>query len=244
MTQFSGTDIATSWQCGCCASPGLHRSSLSRRSLLRASGAVAATGVVGVRRAAAQSTLTPSAALQDLMAGNQRFVDQKLTSLDDDLLILKQNTVAKQEPFAAVLSCADSRVPVELAFDQTIGHLFVCRVAGNIATPEIIASLEFGAAVLGTVVILVLGHGGCGALKAAIGGQAVPGQISTLYAPLRPAVEAAGPDLEATIRANALIQAKLLATASPVLAGLIKSDKLKIAAGYYDLGTGKVSLLG
>jgi carbonic anhydrase len=142
-----------------------------------------------------------------------------------------------------VLSCADSRVPVEIAFDQTIGHVFVSRVAGNIATSEIIASLEYGAAVLGTKAILVLGHGSCGAVKAAIDGKAVPGQISQLYAPLREAVDAAGGVLDAAIRQNARIQAHLLATASPLLGGLMHEGKLKIAAGYYDLGSGAVTLL-
>ena len=98
----------------------------------------------------AQSTLTPDAALAELMAGNGRFVNRNITSDAQDLTILKQNNAEKQEPFAAVLSCADSRVPVELVFDQTIGHIFVTRVAGNVATSEIIASLEYGAAVLGT----------------------------------------------------------------------------------------------
>ena len=93
-----------------------------------------------------------------------------------------------------MLSCADSRVPVEMVFDQTIGHIFVARVAGNMATPEIIASLEFGAVVLGTKVIMVLGHASCGAVKAAIQGKPVPGQISALFPPLQPAVvRVAGP---------------------------------------------------
>ncbi len=164
-------------------------------------------------------------------------------SFDEDLTILKQNTVAKQEPFAAVLSCADSRVPVELLFDQSIGHVFVSRVAGNICTPEIIASLEYGAAVLGTAAILVLGHSGCGAVKATIEAKAVPGQISALYAPIRPAVERAGADLAAVTKANALIQADLLRTASPVIADLMTKGRVKVAAAYYDLGSGQVSLL-
>jgi carbonic anhydrase len=151
--------------------------------------------------------------------------------------------VAKQELFAAVLSCADSRVPVEFVFDQSIGHVFVARIAGNVCTPEIIASLEYGAAVLGTAAIVVLGHSGCGAVKATIEAKSVPGQISALYAPIRPAVERAGTDLEAAIRANAQIQAELLRTASPVVAGLVRQGKLTVVAAYYDLGTGKVSLL-
>jgi carbonic anhydrase len=205
--------------------------------------AAAALGLGTPYRAAAQSNVSPDAAMQMLLDGNKRYVEQHLTSFNEDLAILRQKTAEKQQPFAAVLSCADSRVPVEVAFDQTIGHVFVNRVAGNLATSEMIASLEYGAAVLGTRAILVLGHGNCGAVKATIDAKAVPGQISQLYAPLRQAVEMAGGDLEAAIRANAKIQAHLLATASPLLAGMIKDGKLKIAAGYYDLGSGAVSLL-
>jgi carbonic anhydrase len=239
------------FSCGCCVD-GIHQtqaiSRLSRRRFLETgiAGVMAATtlGVTLPERAFAQSTLSPDAALQALLEGNKRFVEKRLTSLDDDLSILKQNTAEKQEPFAAVLSCSDSRVPVELAFDQSIGHIFVARVAGNVATSDVIATLEYGVAVLGAKAILVLGHSNCGAVTAAIDGKPVPGQISALYAPLRPAVDAAGGDLDAAIRANAKIQAKLLATASPVMAGFIKDGKLKIAAGHYDLGSGKVSLLG
>jgi len=206
-------------------------------------GALMAAGLAAPRIARAQSTLTPDAALAQMMAGNGRFVAKTLTSFDDDLTMLKANTAEKQEPFAAVLSCADSRVPVELVFDQTIGHLFVARVAGNVASTEMIASLEFGAAVLGTKVIMVMGHAGCGAVKAAIAGKPVPGQISALYLPLRPGVDEAGPDLEATIRANAKFQAKMLSEASPVLADLIAQKQLRIVAAYYELSTGAVTVL-
>jgi carbonic anhydrase len=128
-------------------------------------------------------------------------------------------------------------------FDQTIGHLFVTRVAGNIATADLIASLEYGAAVLGTKAIMVLGHANCGAVKATIDGKAVPGQISVLYRSIRPAVDQAGPNLDAAIKANAKIQAGLLRTASPVLAEQIKANQLKIVAAYYDLASGAVTLL-
>jgi carbonic anhydrase len=195
------------------------------------------------RRARAQTTLGPDAALARLMEGNARFAGNQLTSLAEDVAILKQGTVEKQEPFAAVLSCADSRVPVEFIFDQSIGHVFVTRVAGNVCTPEIIASLEYGAAVLGTAVIVVLSHSGCGAVKATIAGQAVPGQISALFAPIRPAVTRAGTDLVAVTKANAQIQASLLANASPVIADLASRGKLKVQAAYYELASGQVSLL-
>jgi carbonic anhydrase len=191
----------------------------------------------------AQSALTPDAALAELMAGNERFVTRRITSDAQDLAILKQNNAEKQEPFAAVLSCADSRVPVELVFDQTIGHIFVTRIAGNFATSEIIASLEYGAGVLGTKVILVMGHAGCGAVKATIQGAEVPGQISALYHHIQPAVDQAGNNLEAATKANAKIQAALLAEASTVIKGLVKEGKLKVAAGYYDIVTGRLMLL-
>lgn len=198
---------------------------------------------VAPTQALAQSTLSPDAALAELMEGNKRFTSGRMTAHEHDLAILKQNTVEKQEPFAAVLSCADSRVPVELVFDQSIGHLFVTRVAGNILNPEIIASLEYGAAVLGTKVILVMGHGNCGAVKATIQGKEVPGQISALFPHIKPAVDQAGTNLEAATKANAKIQATLLREASTVVAGMVKEDKLKVVAGYYDIGTGKVTLI-
>ena len=160
--------------------------------------------------ALAQSNLTPDEALKALLDGNERYVSGRLSSFDEDMKILRDHTVEKQEPFAAVLSCADSRVPVEIIFDQTIGHIFVTRVAGNVVTPEIIGSLEYGAAVLGTKVILVLGHASCGAVKAAIQAKAVPGQISSLFPHLQPAVDQAGSDLVAATKANASIQAGLL----------------------------------
>lgn len=195
------------------------------------------------RPARAQSKLSPGAALQELMDGNRRFTSGRLTAHEQDITILKQHTIEKQEPFAAVLSCADSRVPVEFLFDQSIGHVFVTRVAGNIVTPEIIASLEYGAAVLGTKVILVMGHGSCGAVKATIQAKEVPGQISALYPHIQPAVEQAGPNLEPATKANAKIQAALLREASTVISGLVKDNKLKVSAAYYDIGSGAVTLL-
>ncbi|MFZ0886465.1 MAG: carbonic anhydrase [Candidatus Acidiferrales bacterium] len=194
-------------------------------------------------RVFAQSKFSPEAALQELMDGNRRFTSGHLTTFDQDLGILKQNTAEKQEPFAAVLSCADSRVPVELVFDQSIGHIFVTRVAGNIVTPEIIASLEYGAAVLGTKLILVMGHGNCGAVKATIQAKEVPGQISALYPHIQPAVDQAGPNLEAATKANAKIQAALLRQASTVIAGLVKEGQLKVVAGYYDIASGSATVL-
>ena len=220
---------------------------ISRRSLFRGMLTVAATaGVCGPDRvptALAQTTLSPEAALGQLMDGNRRFAEGRMTSFAEDLELLKAKTAEGQEPFAAVLSCADSRVPVELIFDQTIGHIFVTRVAGNIATSAMIASLEYGVAVLGTKAIMVLGHANCGAVKASIEARALPGQISALYPYIRPAVDQAGPDLEAAIKANAKIQAALLRQSSPVIAEHIKQKQLEVVAGYYDLASGAVALI-
>jgi carbonic anhydrase len=190
----------------------------------------------------AQSNLTPDEALQELVAGNQRFVTNRLKSIDEDLKIQKEHTVEKQEPFAAVLGCADSRVPVELVFDQSIGQIFVTRVAGNIVTPEVTASLEYAVAVLKVRVLLVLGHSNCGAVKAAIKGESVPGQISSLYPYLRRAVEQSAGDLNKGIEANARWQAELLRTSSTVIRDAQKAGALKVAAGVYDLVSGKVAL--
>jgi carbonic anhydrase len=206
---------------------------------------VASAGLSREHTASAQTSLSPDAALQRLIDGNKRFAEGRMTLSDEDLKVLRAKTVDKQEPYAAVLSCADSRVPVELIFDQSIGQVFVTRVAGNIATTATIASLEYGVAVLGTKAIVVLGHADCGAVKAAIEAKAEPGHIGALYPYpyIRPAVNQAGANLEAAVKANASIQAALLRQSSPVLAEQIQQNQLKIVAGYYDLASGKVSLL-
>jgi carbonic anhydrase len=190
---------------------------------------------------------SPAAALDELLAGNRRFTSGRTSAYRRDLAMLQQ-TLEKQEPFAAILSCSDSRVPVEVVFDQTIGQLFVTRVAGNIVTAEIVASLEYAAAVLGTNTILVMGHSRCGAVTAAIQRKALPeqsfpGQIGALFPHIEAAVEQAGPDVEATIRANALIQSNRLREMSPLLAGMIDAGTLKVATGYFDIRSGLVTLL-
>ena len=204
-----------------------------------------AASCLGAKNAVASpaAAATPEAALTELLDGNKRFSSNHPTSQKQDLAALRQQTVEKQQPFAAVLSCADSRVPVELIFDQTIGQIFVARVAGNVVTPELIGSLEYGAEVLGTKIILVLGHSGCGAVKATIAREEVPGQISSLFPHIQPAVAQAGTNLEAAIKANAKIQANLLRDSSTVISSLIKEGNLKVVAGYYDLATGRVVVL-
>jgi carbonic anhydrase len=192
----------------------------------------------------AQTELTPDAALHELLAGNQRFVAGRLISFEQDLAVLRQHTAEKQQPFVAVLSCADSRVPTEIIFDQSIGHVFVTRVAGNVVTPEILGTIEFGAAVLGVKAVMVLGHAGCGAVKAAMQDKKVPGHISTLYPHIQPALSHGASDVEAAIKANAEFQRDQLLRTSTLISGLVSKNNLKVVAGYYDIAEGRVTLLG
>lgn len=236
--------MSGSTPCLCGACDGAH-ALLDRRGFMGAGALVAMAGafpLLAAGGARAKTSLSPDQAVARLTAGNDRFVRGQLDSLKENLDERRRATVDGQEPFAAVLSCADSRVPVELVFDQGIGQLFGTRVAGNVVTPEILASLEYGVAVLGVRAILVLGHQNCGAVQAAIEGKATPGQISALYTPLSQAVARGGGE-EAVTKANAQIQAGILATASPVLASAVKQGDLKIVAGYYALGSGRVTLL-
>ena len=226
---------------------------LSRRNLLKLGTGIITAGVtLGVasnmftpKPAIAQNNITPDEALRLLMDGNNRFTSKKRLYPHQNYARLRE--VAKeQKPFASILGCADSRVPAEIVFDQGLGDLFVCRVAGNIATAEEIGSLEFGSFVLGTKVIMILGHERCGAVSATIKGAQVPGQISSLLAAIKPAVEKSqglpGDKLENACKANILLQVENLKV-SPVISELINTNKLKIVGGYYDLDTGKVSLV-
>jgi carbonic anhydrase len=227
--------------------------SISRRNLFKYGvGAAGVGGVVGlggdlfgVSGVEAQAAATPDAAIEALKQGNQRFSQQKVKKADNTLFRLRE--IAKgQKPFAAVLGCADSRVPVEILFDQGLGDLFVVRVAGNVVTPEEIGSLEFGTAVLGTKVILVLGHQRCGAVEATIKGQPVPGKIGSILAKIKPAVTASESQSGDRLRNATIANIKNQITelqGSPVLADLIKTGKLKIIGGFYDLDTAVVTTI-
>jgi carbonic anhydrase len=200
--------------------------------------------------------MTPDQALQLLIDGNKRFVEGKTVHPRQNRARLSE-TGADQFPFAAFLSCADSRVPVEEVFDQGVGDCFVTRVAGNIATPEQIGSLEFGTLVLGSKILMVIGHERCGAVVASMGRITLPdnpGKIPTLVPYIEPAVKVVqaetktkgiaevGNDVEETVKVNVMNQVKTLNT-SPILSKLIKDSKLKIVGAYYDLDTGALTLL-
>ena len=227
---------------------------ISRRNLLKLTATTAGIGLItnqlGINVLAAPvkiatKSLTPDAALAKLLAGNQRFANQTTKKPNQGAFRL-QEVAQGQHPFAAILGCADSRVPVEILFDRGLGDLFTVRVAGNVATPEEIGSLEY-ATLLGTQVILVLGHERCGAVTAALTNNPVPGQIGSILEQIQPAIVAtkgqAGDPLKNAIVANVNNQITTLKS-SPVLAKLIESDKLIIVGGYYDLDTGLVSQIG
>jgi carbonic anhydrase len=225
---------------------------ISRRNLFKFGATAVGTGLVTSKlgidlldtpAAAAKQNVTPDNAIEQLMQGNKRFATQKVKQPNRGSFRLRE--VAKgQNPFAAILGCADSRVPAEIVFDQGLGDLFVVRVAGNVATPEEIGSLEYGTLVLGAKVILVLGHQKCGAVKATIEDKPVPGKIGSILEQIKPAVVASqnqsGDLLKNATLANIKNQIAILKT-SPVVADLIKGDKLKIIGGFYDLDTGIVT---
>ncbi|OQW30551.1 MAG: hypothetical protein A4E19_09585 [Nitrospira sp. SG-bin1] len=166
---------------------------------------MAATGIqlASARTFYAQTMPSPDEALHELFAGNQRFAANQPRSITHNLIIRKERTVNKHEPFAAVLACADSRIPVEPVFDQTMGHIFVTWVAGNVVNPEIASSPEFGVAVLGIKALLVINHSNCRALRAAMTTDSVSGQISVLYQRIYPAIEQSGVNIDKAIQANA-----------------------------------------
>lgn len=190
--------------------------------------------------------ITPDEALKKLLAGNRRFAEEKQKNPNQTRERITE-IAESQAPFAAILGCADSRVPSEIIFDQGLGDLFVCRIAGNIATAEEIGSLEFGTVVLGAKLIMVLGHERCGAVKATIEGGRFPGSIGNVIDNIKVGVERAERQpgtnkLETAIKANVLYQVEIL-NQSSLLGDLIDKGQLKIVSAYYDLDEGKVTLL-
>ena len=227
---------------------------LSRRNSLKFVAGAIGTGIIaagaGAELAApepviAENPPNPDAALQLLTEGNQRFVENRRVFPNQNMMRVTE-VAQTQKPYAAILGCADSRVPAEIVFDRGFGDIFVCRVAGNVATPEEIGSLEFGTLVLGAKVLMVIGHERCGAVKAAIEGGELPGQIGSLTKAIKPAVQMSknqpGDSVENAVKANVRLQANRL-KASPVINQLIEEGKLKIVGGYYDLDTGAVEIV-
>jgi carbonic anhydrase len=195
--------------------------------------------------AAEEPGLSPEAALEKLMMGNQRFVQHQPQHPDQSQQRL-QEVARSQHPFATILSCADSRVPGEIVFDQGIGDLFDIRVAGNIATPEVLGSIEYAVALLKTPLLMVLGHERCGAVTAAVQQGILPGEIGSLVKAILPVVDRAkamgGDPVENAVVANVQYQIQQLLR-SQILRDRQADNTLKIVGGRYDLDTGRVTLL-
>lgn len=190
--------------------------------------------------------LSPDAALKRLMDGNQRFVKQKSKHPDQSKARMKEVAQA-QHPFATVLSCADSRVAPEILFDEGIGDLFDIRVAGNIVIPEVLGSIEYAVAILGTPVLVVLGHERCGAVTAAVQGERLPGHIGSFVKAIKPAISRtkgqSGDPVDNAVIANVQYQIEKLKRSSTIVSARSQDGKLKIVGGRYDLDSGEVTLI-
>jgi carbonic anhydrase len=191
------------------------------------------------------SATSPDDALQKLLDGNQRFT-QHHPQYPHQSQTRLQEVAQAQHPFATILSCADSRVAAEIIFDQGIGDLFDVRVAGNIATPEVLGSIEYAVALLGTPVLMVLGHERCGAVTAAVQNEALPGDIGSFVKAILPAVDRVkgqpGDAVDNAVTANVQYQIEQLKR-SPLLQERLQSGQLKVVGGRYDLDTGRVSII-
>jgi carbonic anhydrase len=196
-----------------------------------------------------QNEISPDAALKRLMKGNERYVEG--VSRRHDFSHEREALAGGQNPYASILSCADSRIAPEYAFDSGRGDLFVCRVAGNFANDETVASLEYGVAVLNSPLILVLGHDSCGAVDATIkslkDNTTLPGHLPSLVTALAPSVKASmdkpGDKLANAIRQNVVDVVTKLKSATPILSAAVADGKIKIVGGVYRLGDGKVKLI-
>jgi carbonic anhydrase len=197
-----------------------------------------------------QNVLSPGASLERLLKGNARYVEG--VSLRHDFKHEREALVGGQNPYAAILSCADSRIAPEYAFDSGRGDLFVCRVAGNFANNESVASLEYAVAILGAPLIFVLGHDSCGAVSATIKSlkddTTLPGHMPSLVTGIAPAVKAvsqqAGDALGNAIRQNVIDNVAKLGSATPILSAAVAQGKLKVAGGIYRLRDGRVEMVG
>lgn len=199
-----------------------------------------------------QSALTPDDVINDLIQGNQRFIKDSLHQRAYQKQ--RENTVSGQYPKAAVLSCIDSRVPVETVFDQGIGDLFVARVAGNFENTDILGSLEYSCKVAGSKLIFVLGHESCGAVKAACDGVEL-GNITPMLSNILPAVKvsaeqvdgetnSSNPDFVAkTVENNVKLTIERIRERSPILKEMEEVGDIKIIGGVYSLSTGEVTLV-
>jgi carbonic anhydrase len=194
----------------------------------------------------ADSKLTPDAVLAELKTGNAHHVRHQYQH-PHETVARQRELINGQHPHAELLSCADSRVPPEIIFDQGLGDLFVVRVAGNVATDTEIGSLEYGAEHLHIPLLIVLGHESCGAVTAAVQGGKADGHIAALLSLIKPAVDQSrglpGDPVANAVRANVQIVVQQLRSSTPILSELVAHGKLKIVGGVYSLETGEVTWL-
>jgi carbonic anhydrase len=196
-----------------------------------------------------ENVLSPEDALSRLMEGNGRYMAG--VAARHDFRHEREALSRGQNPFAGILSCADSRIVPEYCFDTARGDLFVCRVAGNFAAAEIVASFEYAAHVLNTPVIMVLGHQACGAVDATIkslkSGEPLPGHLPELVTAIGPAVKATagapGDALDNAVKRNVQLNVEKLKAATPILAKSVADKKLRVVGGVYRLDTGRVEIL-
>jgi len=199
-----------------------------------------------------QHKMTPKSVLQDLLDGNQRFVNGKSQTVDNKALI--SQVTGGQFPKAVILSCIDSRVPVETVLDQAIGDIFVSRVAGNFENTDILGSLEYSCKVAGSKLVLVMGHEACGAVKAACDGVKL-GNITHLLSNILPAVHKSAKEVEGdanssnkafvakTVENNVQLTIKRIREKSPILKEMEDNGEIFIVGSVYSLQTGKVEML-
>lgn len=199
-----------------------------------------------------QDSLSPNDVLQDLLDGNQRFVSGGSQDIDNSALV--SQTTGGQYPKAVVLSCIDSRVPVETVLDQAIGDIFVARVAGNFENVDILGSLEYSCKVAGSKLVLVLGHESCGAVKAACDGVEL-GNITDMLSKIMPAVKKSAVEVDGeanssnkafvakTVENNVTLTIDRIRENSPILKEMEDNGEIKIVGGVYSLQTGKVNML-
>lgn len=228
-------------------------STRSRRAFLKGTAGLALAGYGSsafAQSAAAPQPVSGEEALKRLTEGNARYAANQPN--ERDFSAGRAARISSQYPFASIVSCADSRVAPELAFDRGPGELFVVRVAGNFVNEDGLASLEYGAHVLGSQLVLVLGHTNCGAVSATIdvvkNSTKLPGHLPSLIGAIRPAVLAAQKEapndlLKAATIANVRFNVETLKKAKPILSQRVAEKKLLIVGGVYDLATGKVDLV-
>ncbi|HUU67344.1 MAG TPA: carbonic anhydrase [Methyloceanibacter sp.] len=230
--------------------------SLSRRNLMLGAGVALAAGALPLSASFAaaeepvQNAISPDEALERIMKGNERYAAN--TSQRRDFSAGRAARASVQYPIAAILSCADSRVAPELAFDQGPGDLFIVRVAGNFVDDSGLASLEYAVAVLNVPLLMVLGHSNCGAVDATIKvvkeHAELPGHLPILTKAIGPAVVAAHARhpsdlLAAAIEENVKINVKRMHDDKPILSDALAAKKIAVVGGVYDLATGKVNLI-